>query len=143
MTRLAESTLGQLLPLHAHRRPPDIRRVSQEPVFGRALYEMLGRARIVLNGAIDMAGEDRGNMRCFEAMGCGALLVSDAGRYPEGMVDAQTMRTYASAAEAIAVIDEALAAPNRLRTMAREGHGTVVQRYAKAGQWHDFKQLVG
>ena len=26
-------------------------------------------------------------MRCFEATGCGAVLLSDAGCYPEGVVD--------------------------------------------------------
>src|SRR5258708_36033204 len=39
----------------------------------------------IFNGAIDMAEEDRGNLRCFEAMGCGALMISDRGRYPKGM----------------------------------------------------------
>ena len=37
-------------------------------MFGRALYELIGSSKIVLNGAIDMAGTDRGNMRCFETM---------------------------------------------------------------------------
>lgn len=142
MTRLAESPLGQLLPLRAHRRPRDIRRVSHEPVFGRALYEMLGRARIVLNGAIDMAGEDRGNMRCFEAMGCGALMISDAGHYPEGMADRQTMRSYAHAAQAATIIEEMLAEPDRLRQLASAGHHNVAQRYSKARQWSDFAQLA-
>jgi hypothetical protein len=46
---------------------------------------LIGSSKIVRSGAIDMAGADRGNMRCFEAMGCGALLLSDEGNYPEGM----------------------------------------------------------
>jgi hypothetical protein len=49
------------------------------------LYELIGKSKIVLNGVIDMVGRDRGNMRCFEAMGCGALLLSDEGNYPKGM----------------------------------------------------------
>jgi hypothetical protein len=32
-------------------------------------------------------------MRCFEAIGCGALLVSDAGCYPDGMKPDETMET--------------------------------------------------
>ena len=54
----------------------------------------------MLNGAIDMADRDRGNMRCFEAMGCGALLVSDDGNYPQGMSPGETMRAYTSAEHA-------------------------------------------
>ena len=84
LTRLAESPLGRLLPLRKHRRPDAIAKIAKAPVFGRELYELIGTSKIVLNGAIDMAGQDRGNMRCFEAMGCGALLVSDDGHYPRG-----------------------------------------------------------
>ena len=43
-----------------------------------------------------MAGGDRGNMRCFEATGCGAVLLTDSGSYPEGFVDGETMLTYSS-----------------------------------------------
>jgi hypothetical protein len=85
LTRLAESFIGRLLPLQKHRRPAAIAGIAKPPVFGRELYELIGRSKIVLNGAIDIAGADRGNMRCFEAIGCGALLVSDEGNYPEGM----------------------------------------------------------
>ena len=82
LTLLAESPLGRLLPLRKHRRPDAIAEIAKPPIFGRQLYDLIGKSKIVLNGAIDMAGRDRGNMRCFEAMGCGALLVSDAGNYP-------------------------------------------------------------
>jgi hypothetical protein len=99
LTRLAESPIGHFLPLASHRRPPDIRAVSHEPVFGRELYAMISKAKIVLNGAVDMAGTDRGNMRCFEAMGCGSLMVSDQGRYPEAMQNGMTMLLYEGAAK--------------------------------------------
>lgn len=143
MTRLAESPLGQLLPLRAHRRPRDIRRVAHEPVFGRALYAMLGRARIVLNGAIDMAGEDRGNMRCFEALGCGGLLLSDAGNYPDGMVSGETLAVYSSPAEVVSQIPALLADDARLRRIAQAGRTMVTARYSKAAQWERFQALVG
>jgi hypothetical protein len=74
LTLLAESAIGAWLPLQKHRRPDAIAGIAKPPVFGRLLYELIGSSKIVLNGAIDMAGTDRGNMRCFEAMGCGALL---------------------------------------------------------------------
>ena len=75
LTRLAESSLGRRL-LRKHRRPDAIANLGKPRVFGRRLYDLIGHSKIVLNGAIDMAGEDRGNMRCFEAMGCGALLLT-------------------------------------------------------------------
>ncbi|TIM37568.1 MAG: glycosyltransferase family 1 protein, partial [Mesorhizobium sp.] len=93
-TPLAETPLGWFGPLNAVRRPRTIRKVSAPPVFGRAMYAQLGRAKIVVNASIDMAGPDRGNMRCFETMGAGALLVSDSGIYPAPMRDGETMAVY-------------------------------------------------
>src|SRR5207302_3215989 len=101
LTKLAESSIGRLLPLRARRRPEAIAKIAKPPVFGRKLYELVGKSKIVLNGAIDMAGHDRGNMRCFEAMGCGALLLSDEGNYPEGMIADKTIVTYACADSAL------------------------------------------
>ena len=64
-TRLSESRLGRMAPLLGRfRRPAMIRALSRPPVFGRALYSALASSKIVLNGAIDMAGAERGNMRC-------------------------------------------------------------------------------
>ena len=142
LTRLAESLPGRLLPLGKHRRPREIRDVSADPVFGLDLYAALSRTKIVLNGAVDMAGEDRGNMRCFEAMGCGALMISDAGRYPDGMVDGQTMLSYTNVSQAEFQIRQALAQPEKLRHMVRRAGEVMRDRYSKAGQWHDFQRLV-
>jgi hypothetical protein len=142
-TRLAESVLGNLLPLASHRRPSDIRAVSHAPVFGRELYAMISKAKIVLNAAVDMAGSDRGNMRCFEAMGCGALMVSDQGRYPEGMQSQKTMLLYAENGEANTVIVGALESPDVLREIALQGNMMISKRYSKIKQWADFMNLVG
>jgi hypothetical protein len=67
VTRVAESSSGRFVPqLKKFRRPEKIASITSPPVFGRALYELLGQAKIVVKGAIDMAGNNRGNMRCFE-----------------------------------------------------------------------------
>lgn len=142
LNRLSESLVGNFLPLRKHRRPDDIRELSASPVFGLDLYAAISSAKIVLNGAVDMAGEDRGNMRCFEAMGCGALMVSDAGRYPQGMIDGETMLTYSSSHDAAAVLDAILADPNRLNVLARRGHEAIADVYSKSRQWQAFQQLV-
>lgn len=143
LTRIAECPLGYLLPLASHRRPQDIHAVSHEPVFGRELYSMFSKAKIVLNGAVDMAGSDRGNMRCFEALGCGALMVSDQGNYPDGMGNGTTMLTYANAGEARSRIEGALNEPAVLNSIATRGQQLVKMHYGKARQWADFASLVG
>jgi hypothetical protein len=142
LTRLAESPLGRLLPLRKHRRPDSIARIARPPIFGRQLYELIGRSRIVLNGAIDMAGQDRGNMRCFEAMGCGAMLVSDAGNYPPGMESGVTIETYDSPDQAAKLVTGGLDNWLLWSKMAAEGRRLVSELYSKSLQWKCFIDLV-
>jgi glycosyl transferase family 1 len=142
LTRLAEGPFGRLLPLWKHRRPSAIAKIASGPVFGRELYDLIGRSKIVLNGAIDMADRDRGNMRCFEAMGCGALLVSDDGHYPEGMDSGVTIRTYASAEHAPVVIADSLDHWPASAEIAARGRTRVSEIYNKASQWMNFVDLV-
>ncbi|MGH6708458.1 MAG: glycosyltransferase family protein [Bradyrhizobium sp.] len=142
LTRLAESAIGKWLPLRKHRRPGAIAKIAKPPVFGRQLYELIGSSKVVLNGAIDMAGTDRGNMRCFEAMGCGALLVSDAGGYPDGMQSGATMETYDSPDQATEIISKCLNDWPESAKMAARGKNRVSDAYGKGPQWTQFVDLV-
>ena len=142
LTRLADSPLGCLPGLRKHRRPPAVRSLSQGPIFGIDLYQAIGNSKIVLNGAVDMAANDRGNMRCFEAMGCGALLVSDSGHYPQGMIEGSTMLSYSSPAEAVSVIERALTQWSATKLIARRAYAMVRDRYSKTSQWETFQRLV-
>ena len=142
LTRLAESMLGRMMPTGRHRRPAAIRAMAMAPVFGLDLYDALSKAKIVLNGAIDMAGPDRGNMRCFEAMGCGGVLLSDEGNYPQGMVPGTNLLTWHDPADATHRIRELLADDARRTVMARAGHEMISQSYSKQRQWQRFLQLA-
>jgi hypothetical protein len=139
---LAESPLGRLLPLAKHRRPPGIAPIARQPVFGRDYYKVLSAAKIVLNGSIDMAGPDRGNMRCFETLGGGAALLSNAGNYPEGMEDGRTIAVYNSAEHAVAQVSDLLGSDQKRLSIARAGHEMVATRYSKEAQWKRFEALV-
>lgn len=142
LNTLAESVVGQLLPLAKHRRPSHIRAVSASPVFGRELYWALSRAKIVLNGAVDMAGDDRGNMRCFEAMGCGCLLLSDTGDYPDGMCDGETMVTYGDGNDAVTKIAALMQSRLRVEKIATAGTAMIRSQYSKQDQWERFCALL-
>ena len=143
MTRLAETPLGLLPGVHKYRRPPAIRAMAQPPAFGRALYTLMSHAKIVLNAAVDMAGDDRGNMRCWEALGAGALLVSDEGNYPEGMRNGETIVTYRTPGDAVDRIAHYLERPDEARSIASAGHAMIRERYSKRNQWLAFQKLVG
>jgi Glycosyl transferases group 1 len=141
MTRLAETPLGWAGPLARHRRPAAIRAVSKEPVFGRQLYAALGQAKIVLNGAVDMAGSDRGNMRCWEAMGCGALLLSDSGSYPSGMKPGKNFLTYRDATDAVQKIIETLNSSVK-SAVPCFAHKMISTHFSKNAQWLAFCELA-
>lgn len=141
LQRLADSPLGLVGPLRKHRRPATVRAVSEGPVFGRDLYQILSSAKIVVNGAIDMAGQDRGNMRCWEAMGAGALLLTDAGLYPEGMVDGKTMVIYPSPEEASELLEGLLANVPSTYQIANDGHSMLRCRYSREAQFSAFLEI--
>jgi hypothetical protein len=141
LTRLANAL--PLLPgLGSYRHPAEIRRVRAGPLYGRELYAAIGGARIVLNGAVDMAGDERGNMRCFEATGCGALLLTDAGRYPDGFTDGSTMLTYAGPEDIPRLVERALGDMAWSTSVADAGHRMVRSRFTKERQWTDFQTLL-
>lgn len=142
LTRLAESPLGLLPPLRKYRQPKDIRVISRAPVFGLDFYSMISKAKIVLNGAIDMAGEYRGNMRCFEALGCGALMISDDGLYPSGFCNGENMLCYTHATEATVLVQTALQNWQKYSQLAKTGNDMVRKTYSKQIQWELFQDLV-
>ncbi len=142
LTRIAESFAGCLLPLQKYRRPQAVSKIARSPVFGRQLYELIGKSKIVLNGAIDMAGPDRGNMRCFEAIGCGALLVSDEGNYPEGLRNEETMLTYSNSESCVRQIERCVNDWTNVQGIAGDGRRLIDEIYSKERQWLAFQAIV-
>jgi hypothetical protein len=141
LTRLA-NFLPFVPGLSSYRHPEEIRAVRAGPVYGRDAYAALARARIVFNGAVDMAGDDRGNMRCFEATGCGAVLLTDFGNYPEGFIDGETMVTYSSPRQIPDLIQRLIKDVPWANSIAQAGCAMVKDRYSKERQWAKFQELV-
>lgn len=142
VARFSEAPLLSWLPFGRYRRPKAVRAVSIAPVFGRAMYELFSKSKIVLNGAVDSAGEDRGNMRCFEGMGCGALMVTDAGQYPTGMEDGVSMCVYDNAANAAKKIERLIEDDELRQRIGKNGLQTMREVYSKSGQWRRFVELM-
>jgi spore maturation protein CgeB len=122
--------------------PKPLREVEKPPAFGRRLYEVIGKSKILLNVATDISGDYRVNMRCFEAMGCGACMLSDEGIYPDGMVTGQNLVTYKGPEDALSQIEALIREPERARTIGREAASMIASRYSKSKQWKQFEVLV-
>ncbi|MES2353050.1 MAG: glycosyltransferase [Pseudomonadota bacterium] len=122
--------------------PRVLKRVDRGPVYGRQLYDIFGSSKIVLNCAIDMAGQYRGNIRCFESMGCGSLMVSDEGIYPSELRPGEHFLTYTDANDAAEKICDALKNVSMQRSVANAGKKSIEQNFSKEGQWLIFQKLV-
>ena len=142
LSQLAESPIGVIGPLRRFRRTKEVLAVSRSAVFGRELYSTLSRAKLVVNGAIDMAGHDRGNMRCWEALGLRGTMVSDVGAYPEGMVADSTFIAYDSLQSVLAQIERLLREPSRGTHIANSGFDMIRARYSKHMQFSAFRRMV-
>ncbi len=143
LAKLASTPLGLFPPFRALRYAKCIDAIWNPPVFGRDLYTLFSRTKIVINAAIDMAGEDRGNMRCFEATGCGALLLTDKGNYPGGFRAGETMLMYTDADSACEAIHGALSEYSVTESISKRGWDTVRNTYSKGAQWRAFQKLIG
>ena len=143
LVRLAESKIGFFPYLNKFKRPKDIRAVSSMPTFGLDLYQAISSAKIVINCAVDISPVDRGNMRCFEACGCGALLVSDEGNYPTGFINNKTMMTFENPKNAAFVVQNLLDfEQDRIVKIAKDGNTMIKNLYSKDRQWNDFLKIV-
>jgi Glycosyl transferases group 1 len=141
LTKLADTPLGIVGPLRKYRTPASVLKILKPPIFGRDYYDALSRAKIVLNIATEIAGQDRGNMRCWEAMGCGSALLTDTGNYPVGM-NLQSMLTYVGRGEVVQAIRRLLQEPEKTQDMARTGFDMVSSMYSKERQWAAFQALL-
>lgn len=148
--RLSHPKWKPLIPLRGFGRipsfvpylPSKLRGSVGPALFGIGLYQHFYSSKVVLNAAIDGAGRNRGNMRCFEALGSGAAMLSDEGDYPEGMVPERDFMTYRDADDAIAKMKLLLADDAQRLKIASNGHKAVTTMYSKERQWQAFEKIV-
>jgi hypothetical protein len=122
--------------------PRKLRSVSVPAVYGSDLYSFFSKAKIVINAAVDVAGNERGNMRCFESMGCGALMLSDDGVYPPDFKCDSQFLVYKDLSELIGLLRKILIEPGNFQQIANCGYEFMHSAYSKPKQWERFKQIV-
>ena len=139
--RLADKPLIRWIPVPI-RLPKSLRQVNNNPVYGRDMYTALARSKIVLNPATDIAGDIRGNMRCWEALGCGATMLGTAGHYPEGFLPGINYVEFSNVDDLIRKTKRLLADESRRDAIARAGAEMMAKVWSKERQWDDFVSLV-
>jgi len=122
--------------------PQPLKSVIRPPVYGRAMYSALSQAKIVINPATDFAGDERGNMRVWEALGCGACMIGSAGRYPDGLEPGVHFEMFTDTDHLLRKINILLEDKTRIDSIAAAGYELISSRWTKDAQWTDFINLV-
>ena len=81
-------------------------------------------------------------MRTYEAIGCGALLISEDGIYPEFLVPDEDFLTYTSRESLFEKIEFALGLPDQGRAIAEKARKKLMANCTKQKQWDDFCKIV-
>jgi hypothetical protein len=119
-----------------------IRSLSIPPLYGLDLYEKIAKSKIVFNAGVDFTKNYKVNMRNFEALGCGAHLISDEGIYSAGFEANKNFTTYHAIEEAIEKIKDLLENETQRIDMARRGHEMIKTTFSKETQWINFQKII-
>lgn len=122
--------------------PKQVAEKAHAPLFGTSMLRTIGQAKIVFNCHVDIAGEHRVNMRIFEALGCGAHMLSDEGIYPDGLIPGTHFTTYKNIGDLEAKIVHLLANDKERTTIAQEGTTAIRALYSKEQQWQQFQKIA-
>ncbi len=139
--RLADKPLLRWIPVPI-RLPQSLRANKAQPVYGREMYAMLSQAKILLNPATTIAGGIRGNMRCWEALGCGACMLGSVGEYPEGFESGVNFESFTDADDLVRKVRVLLHDEPRRAVMAKNGADMLSRVWSKQRQWDDFQALL-
>ncbi len=139
--RLSDKPLVRWIPVPI-RLPQPLSGSTGKPVYGREMYEKLSQTKILLNPATSIAGDIRGNIRCWESLGCGACMLGSAGHYPEGFEAGVNFESFTSEADLVNKIKVLLADETRRKLMSEAGATMMKNVWSKERQWLDFQSLV-
>lgn len=115
---------------------------SHSEVFGRAMYEVMLRSRLAVNVHIGVAGGLAGNMRMFEATGCGALLLTEqAPNLAELFRPGEEVVSYDGTGDLIAKIRHYLARPDEAAQIAVAGQRRTLTGYSAEIRAQELERL--
>lgn len=120
-------------------------RAYQGEAWGLEMYRTLARSRITLNFHIDVAKRASfvGNMRMYEATGCGALLLTDSAPGVETLFRPGTeIETFGSQGELEEKLRHHLAHPAEAEALARRGQAACLARHGYGTRIREFERIL-
>jgi spore maturation protein CgeB len=120
-----------------------IRRRYRGEAWGLDMYELMARARIVINRHNDLANGYANNMRLYEATGVGATLLTEAAPNLETILrpDLEVV-TYDSPADLVSTVKELLADPKHAATIAAAGQERTLAEHTYADRMQALSDML-
>ena len=115
---------------------------SLPPLYGSSLYSAIGKTRFTLNGYTDFNTEFKSNMRLFESLGCGSLLLSEQGIYPEGFEDGKNYISYKDYHDLVQKLPLLLENYETIRKDMEPNINKLKRKYSKENQWQSFQNII-
>lgn len=112
------------------------------PIYGASVYEAIRNSRITLNTFGDYNGKFLSNMRIFEVIGNGSVLLSPRGSYPEGLVEGVDFLGFDTAEEMGEQLRTALTDVSKLEEFSLSARKRVSERFSKRRQYDEFSEFV-
>lgn len=125
--------------------PPDspLRARYRGPVWGRAMYETLRSAKIVLNRHGPIAGPYANNMRLYEATGVGSLLLTDDKQnLAEVFAPGREVVTFRDADECADLAGYYLAHDAEREAIAQAGQARTLREHTYTHRMAELVQIV-
>jgi spore maturation protein CgeB len=119
-----------------------LRKNALPPIYGESLYDSIGNAKIVVNIFTNHNGLYKDNMRTYETIGCGALMIAQDGVFPKAFEPDVDFLTFRNSDELYEKIDYVLSLPDQGRSMALKARDKLMRTCSKEVQWNEFKQLI-
>jgi spore maturation protein CgeB len=122
-----------------------VRRHVQPALWGLEMYRTLARSRITLNAHIDVAKKNQmaGNMRLYEATGCGSLLITDDAPGLQALFQPDVeLVTYRSNRELATKTRRYLEEPERAAQIAQAGQHACLERHSYSHRIREFEQII-
>jgi len=122
--------------------PASILKYSMPPIYGQQLYETIARSKIVVNAFGNFNGLYKDNMRNYESIGCGAILISEEGIYPKHFIPNKDFFTYKNNAELFRKIQQVLVGYEKVNAENLVSKEKLMNRYSKEEQWSAFQNAI-
>jgi len=120
-----------------------LHRCFQSEVWGADMYQVLRRSRITLNSHIDMAGNEAGNMRLFEATGVGAFLLTDFKENLDTLfAPDREVAVWRSIEDCLKVVGRMIGDDNGRAAIARAGQARTMAQHTYRHRTAEILRLV-